>query len=104
MNPAGGSFVWFRNGVAIPGVTGAVVSGLTGDNLGTYRAVYTDLNGCVSTSADVTLTGQPSNNLYVYPNPNTGVFQVRFYNAVNEAASVIIYEIGRASCRERVCT
>ena len=92
VNPAGGSFVWFRNNQVVPGVTGAVLSGLTVDNLGTYRAVYTDLNGCVSTSADVTLTGQPSNNLYVYPNPNTGVFQVRFYNVVNEAASVIIYD------------
>ncbi len=91
VNPGGGSFVWFKNGVVVPGVTGAVLSGLTVDNLGTYKVVYTDPNGCVSTSADVTLTGQPSNNLYVYPNPNTGVFQVRFYNTVNEAASVIIY-------------
>jgi HYR domain/Secretion system C-terminal sorting domain len=92
VNPGGGSFVWFKNGVVMPGVTGGVLSGLTVDDLGTYRAVYTDLNGCVSTSADVTLTGQPSGNLYVYPNPNTGVFQVRFYNTVNEAASVIIYD------------
>lgn len=92
VNPAGGSFVWYKNGVVMTGVSGNTLTGLTVDNIGTYRAVYTDPNGCVVTSAEVAVTAQPSGQLYVYPNPNKGIFQVRFYNAANEAASVVIYD------------
>jgi len=78
-NPSGGTFVWFHDGVAIPGVTGATLSGLTVDDVGTYRAVYTDPNGCVMTSANLVVSALPSTKLFVYPNPNTGQFQVRYY-------------------------
>ncbi len=54
--------------------------------------MYTDPNGCVATSADLIVSGQASDNLYVYPNPNNGQFQVRFYNSANEAVSVIVYD------------
>jgi hypothetical protein len=90
--PPGGTFVWFLNGVVIPGATGPELAGLGVDNSGSYRAVYTDPNGCVSTSADLLLSGAASGNLYVYPNPNNGQFQVRFYNEPNEKATVNIYD------------
>ena len=91
VSPGGGSFVWYKDNAVISGATGSSLTGLTVTNIGTYRAEYTDLNGCRSTSADLFVTAQPSGNLYVYPNPNTGVFQVRFFNQTNEPGTVFVY-------------
>jgi hypothetical protein len=92
VDPAGGSFVWLKNGVAVPGVTGGTLSGLTVDDIGSYKAVYTDLNGCVQTSNEITVSGAPSGNLYVFPNPNFGQFSVRFFNQVGESATVNVFD------------
>ncbi len=91
VNPTGGSFVWFKNGTPITGVTGAVLGPLSVDDIGTYNARYTDLNGCVATSGNIVVSGQPGENLWVYPNPNQGVFQVRYFNMNNEALVLNIY-------------
>ena len=100
-NPAGGTFEWFKNNV-LTGHSGSTWSGLTVDDIGTYKVRYTDLNGCVSTSADLTITGQPSKNLYVYPNPNTGHFQVRIYNQPNESITLRVYDSKGAKVFEKV--
>lgn len=91
VNPPGGTFVWSVNGNTIPGVTGPVLGPLDVDDIGTYRAVYTDPNGCVVTSANLVVSGQASENLWVYPNPNQGRFQVRYYNQDNENLTLNIY-------------
>jgi hypothetical protein len=91
VNPGGGVYQWFKNNVAIPGATGSSLNGLTVDDIGTYKVVYTDLNGCTQTSADMVVSGLASDRLYVYPNPNRGQFQVRFFNQVNEPVTVNIY-------------
>ncbi len=91
VNPPGGSFVWSVNGSPIPGVTGSVLGPLSVDDIGTYRAVYTDLNGCISTSSNIVVSGQASENLWVYPNPNQGQFTVRYYNQLNETLTLNIY-------------
>jgi Secretion system C-terminal sorting domain len=54
--------------------------------------VYTDLNGCVSAAATIAIGAQYSNNLWVYPNPNTGQFNVRFFNQTGESATVKVYD------------
>ncbi len=99
--PGGGSYVWFKNGVVIPGATGNTLAGLTVSDIGTYRVVYTDGNGCVATSANVDITGQPSDNLYVYPVPNQGVFNVRFYNQANEQVTVRVFDAKGAEVYSR---
>jgi hypothetical protein len=81
VSPAGGSIVWFKNGVIIPGASSFTLSNLGVDDIGSYRAVYTDPNGCVSTSATIDVTGQSTSRLFIYPNPNFGQFQVRVYSA-----------------------
>jgi hypothetical protein len=93
VSPAGGTFVWFKNGVVVPGATGPVLGPLTIADLGTYRAVYTDPNGCVAISADIVIGPQISNNLWVYPNPNHGHFEIRFYTQSNQPVTVKIYNI-----------
>lgn len=93
VSPGGGTYQWFKNGVAIAGATGASLAGLTVDDIGAYRCRYTDLNGCIATSADMVVSGQTSDNLYVYPNPNNGHFHIRFYNQANEDATVRVFDM-----------
>ncbi len=89
VNPGGGTYQWFKNGVAF--ATGSSLNGLTVDDIGSYTCRYTDLNGCVATSAAMVVTGQPSDKLWLYPNPNRGSFQVRFFNTTNEPVTLNIY-------------
>jgi hypothetical protein len=91
VSPGGGTYQWYKNGVAMAGVTGAALTNLTVDDIGSYTCVYTDLNGCKQTSAAMVVTGEPSDKIWVYPNPNTGHFQVRFFNATNEAVTLNIF-------------
>jgi hypothetical protein len=90
--PSGGSFVWYRNNVVVPGVTGPTFGPITIDGIGVYRTVYTDPNGCVNTSANLVITAQPSDNMWVYPNPNTGQFNVRYYNQTGETATLKVFD------------
>jgi len=90
--PTGGTYTWFRDGVAVPGVTGPVLANLTVDDLGTYHVRYTDPNGCISTSGDIVVSAAASSNLIVYPNPNDGRFHVRFYNQTNEQVTLSVYD------------
>ena len=91
VNPGGGTYQWFKNGVAIA-ATGSTLAGLTVDDIGSYTVRYTDLNGCVRTSAAMVISGQASDNIWVYPNPNLGIFQVRFFNTVSEPVNVNIFD------------
>ena len=92
VNPAGGAFAWFKNGVRINGVTSAALTGLSVDDIGTYKVTYTDGNGCKQTSADLAVTAEASDILFVYPNPNTGRFQVRINNSPAEDLYVTVYD------------
>jgi hypothetical protein len=91
VNPPGGSFVWSLNGTPISGATGNVLGLINVNGIGAYQAVYTDPNGCVSTSAALNITAQASSNLWVYPVPNTGVFNVRFFNQTGETATLKVF-------------
>ncbi len=82
--PATGSFVysWTLNNQPIS-ATGSSVY-VTPDALGTYSVTVTDTStGCSNTSNAVTITDAVSNAVFIYPNPNVGRFQVRYYGPVN---------------------
>lgn len=87
------SFVWYRNNTLIPGAT---INSLTVniDGLGEYKTMVTDANGCVNTSAVFRIADSVSNKLFVYPNPNAGLFQVRYYTAPNNlsAKTITMYD------------
>jgi hypothetical protein len=102
--PPGGSFVWLKDGIVIPGASGNVLGNLTVNDQGSYTVRYTDANGCVSTSAALVITGHASGNLWVYPNPNTGNFQVRVFTSVNTTLTVRVFDSKGALVQERAFT
>lgn len=105
VNPTGGTFAWFKNGAALsPAVTIGTLSNLTVENAGTYRTIYTDLNGCVNTSADLVISAEPSDRLYVAPNPNFGQFWVRYYNQVNEQLTLTVFNSNGARVYQKAVT
>ena len=73
-----GTFQWFFNGMA---VTGATDAWLIPAAYGTYTVVYTDTNGCSTTSDEyayittlVMNTAQPF--MQILPNPSDGAFTI----------------------------
>lgn len=100
----GGSYVWYKNGSVMPGVSGNVLAGLTVTDAGTYHVIYTDPNGCVNTSPSITVSALGSGNLFVYPSPNNGRFQVRFFNSEQEAAHISVFDAKGALVYKRQYT
>lgn len=94
--PATGlSTVWQRDGVTVPNATGNIYT-VTVNNLGTYKAIVTDLatGTCTNQSNSVTITALPSERLFVFPSPNDGLFTVTYYNASTTATNqgITIYD------------
>jgi hypothetical protein len=103
--PPGGTHSWQFNGTALNTTTGPVLGPLTVDDIGSYSVIYTDPNGCVRASNTIVISGQPTEKLWVYPNPNHGRFQVRFFNQANESAIIMVYNaIGRLVLKKAVVT
>jgi hypothetical protein len=77
-----GTFNWTKNGTAIPNTLASTFILLPVDGVGKYQVSTTDgLTGCVSTSNELEVK-TPDNiaagTLFVYPNPVSGIMQVRF--------------------------
>ncbi|MEX1202723.1 MAG: M36 family metallopeptidase [Ferruginibacter sp.] len=87
------SYQWYRNGNLVNGVSGSSYP-MDVDKLGAYTVTVTDVNGCSISSNLVNVSDSVSNQLFIYPNPNNGVFQVRYYNATNgnEQRTLNVYD------------
>lgn len=72
------SYQWFKNGSSI--TQSASSFNLTGDDFGEYYVIATNDKGCTHTSNKVTVADSASNTLFIYPNPTSGRFQVRYFN------------------------
>jgi subtilisin-like proprotein convertase family protein len=82
VSPAASSYTWLRNGNAVAnGNAGSLVVDI--DGLGDYTLRVTDVNGCSNTSNIVSITDSVSGKVFIYPNPNSGQFQVRYYSLIN---------------------
>jgi hypothetical protein len=99
-NPAA-TYSWIRNGAVLTSPALGVVSGLgTGtlkidvDGMGDYQLRVTDVNGCTSISNTITIKDSASGRCYIYPNPTSGIFQVRYYSAAGNVLprSLTIYD------------
>lgn len=88
---AGNTFIWYRDGVVVPGASGSTLV-VTIDGLGKYTARVTTAAGCTALSNEVTIIAEISTFVFVYPNPSTGRFQVRVYNPLGKQLTVIVYK------------
>jgi hypothetical protein len=98
---AGNVYAWYRNGVLLTGQTGNSVNA-TIDAIGNYTLRVTNANGCVGTSNVVTISDSAQQKMFVYPNPSTGKFQVRYLSdnnnlsprkmAIYNAAGALVYQ------------
>ena len=81
VSPGGGTYRWFRNGTLVPG-QGSASKTVNIDELGEYRMEVRTDNGCVAVSNVLTIADSTSantnSNLFVYPNPSNGQFQLRY--------------------------
>ena len=86
------SFEWTRNNQVTADNTNSIF--VNNDNTGAYTVKVTDLvSGCSIISNRVELTDSVTNNVFVYPNPNSGHFVVRYYGPqASEARTLAIYD------------
>jgi len=86
------NYEWVYNGASLSGSNATHVVDI--DGLGEYTLTVTDANGCVGSSSNsVVITDSLNTTLFVYPNPNKGAFQVRFYDKQNGVANPRIMSI-----------
>jgi subtilisin-like proprotein convertase family protein len=85
---AAATYVWTKNGTAFVNNTNKVVVNI--DALGTYALTVTDVNGCTSSAATpVTISDSvTTDRLFIYPSPNSGNFQVRYYTDLSNGSAV----------------
>ncbi|MEO6488589.1 MAG: GEVED domain-containing protein [Ferruginibacter sp.] len=90
---AASSYQWYQNGVAVPGAVASTIV-VDVDHLGEYTVSVIDVNGCESTSSSISITAASNASAFIYPSPNTGQFQVRYYAAPGNQIprSVTIYD------------
>jgi hypothetical protein len=78
---ASNTFVWYNNGVIVPGASGNTLP-VNVDGMGTYTARVTTAFGCTALSPSaINIIDSASNKLYISPNPNNGYFSVRYYTS-----------------------
>ncbi len=80
-SPAGTyTYTWFRNGIVVPGATGNTLV-VNVDQLGAYSVIATNSGTtCRSQSSTVNIADSITGNIFIYPSPNQGRFQVRYIN------------------------
>jgi hypothetical protein len=76
---AAATYTWYRNGVVVAGATASTLV-VDVDGLGVYTVAVNDVNGCNSTSSSITIKDVANDILFIYPSPNTGAFQVRYFS------------------------
>ena len=88
--PASNNYNWYKDGILISGSNGRSIN-VTYDNKGTYTAK--DLNGCDNISNQMIIADSVTSNLFVYPNPNNGIFIVQqFSNNVNQKRAITLFD------------
>jgi hypothetical protein len=88
---AGNTFIWYRDGVVVPGASGSTHV-VDVDGFGKYTARVTTAAGCTALSNEVTISAERSPIVFVYPNPNAGQFVVRVYNPLGKELTVIVHD------------
>ena len=72
-------YTWYKAGVTVVGANSNSLI-VDVDNLATYTAKITTIEGCSATSAAKKISSVTSDLLWVSPNPTNGPFKVRYYS------------------------
>lgn len=90
---AAAAYSWFHNGSVIPGPTADTLL-VDFSGIGLYQLKVTDINGCTNVSDTINIRDSAHGRLFVYPNPNTGHFQVRYYTEANTVlpGTLMVYD------------
>ena len=86
-------YQWFQNGTAISGANTSSYT-VSVDQLGTY-SVRVSIGNCNATSSNLSITDSLNTSLFIFPNPNRGLFQVRYndkLNGVSNPRTLTIYD------------
>ena len=97
-----GGYTWLRDGVVLTSSSAGVLSGINTaslkvdvDGLGVYTLRVTDVNGCTNTSNSAIVKDSASGKCFIYPNPNSGQFQVRYYSVAGNISiprGIVVYD------------
>ncbi len=96
-----GGYTWIRDGVVLTSSSAGILSGIGTrtlkvdvDGLGLYTLRVTDVNGCTSTSNSAIVADSASGKCFIYPNPSSGKFQVRYYSVANNIMprGIVVYD------------
>ncbi len=85
------TYTWFKNGIAIVGANNASLP-VTIDDLGNYSVKVTNSGGCSNTSSLLNISDSATAQLFIYPNPNNGQFQISYYNGTPTKNTILIYD------------
>lgn len=87
------TYQWLRDGNVLLNTNNNIYN-LRPDGYGSYTVIVTDVRGCSGTSNAISIGTVTLNNLFIYPNPNNGIFQIRYYSdpTATELRSVNIYD------------
>jgi subtilisin-like proprotein convertase family protein len=73
------TYSWTMNGLPVTNINNSLVVNV--DGLGDYAVTVTDIYGCTGTSNILNISDSSSSIVFIYPSPNTGQFQIRYYSA-----------------------
>ncbi len=82
--PAGNYlYTWYKDNVPVVNGNQDKLSGIDIDELGSYTVTVENASGlpCRATSAAQLVRASPSSQLFIWPNPNNGLFNVAYYSA-----------------------
>ncbi|MBP6285423.1 MAG: proprotein convertase P-domain-containing protein [Ferruginibacter sp.] len=87
------TYTWLRNGAAVAGANSGTLN-LDVDGMGDYRLTVTDVNGCTNNSNTISILDSVSGKCFIYPNPTSGQFQVRYHSVANNVLprSLTVYD------------
>ena len=86
------TYQYFKNGFPVSGASSASLP-VNVDGFGEYTAIATNtVTGCSSVTNKVSVSEKASDMVFVYPNPNKGQFQVRYYASATTAYSVVVFD------------